>query len=67
MAARPSSATKAILSIYIAGYFIFWLLAAVTTWSTLPFMRWWAYVAFQLVYAAFWPILLLLTLLGLRW
>lgn len=62
-----SVAGKIAMWTYIAGYWVYWLLAAVTTWPQLPFMAWWNYVAFQLFYAAFWPILVTLQLFGFRW
>jgi hypothetical protein len=58
---------KAVSITYIAGYWVYWLLAAVTTWPHLPFTAWWSYVVFQLFYAVWWPILLLLSVFGFRW
>jgi len=62
-----SAAGKIAMWIYIAGYWAYWLLAAVTTWPHLPFMAWWNYVVFQLLYAALWPVLITLQLFGFRW
>ena len=58
---------KALTFIYIAGYFLFLIVAGANTWSELSFADWRNYMAFQFIYAAFWPILLILSVAGWRW
>lgn len=56
---RPK-AKNLISAIYIIGYWLYWFAAAISAWGNMSFYEWWKYVAFQMIYAVFWPIFLLL-------
>ena len=58
---------KALMAVYVAGYWLYVAIAAAYAWPNLSFWSWWTYVLFQAVYAVFWPILALLSLIGARW
>ena len=58
---------KALTYIYIAGYCLFLIGAGANTWGELSFADWRYYMAFQFMYAALWPILLMLSVAGWLW
>jgi hypothetical protein len=53
---------------YIVGYWLYIVAAGFWAWSQIPTFGTWAfYMLFQLIYAFFWPILVPLSLAGVRW
>lgn len=49
---------KAIQRTYVAGYFLYLISSAIWAWPLMTFFEWRNYVAFQMFYGLFWPVLL---------
>lgn len=47
---------KALLAVYVIGYAAHLLITGFMTWREMPFMQWWHYMAWQMIYATWWPI-----------
>lgn len=55
---------RALAWIYVAGFLLRLIVIAVVMWPKLGLSDWWVYMAFQALYGLFWPLLLILGLLG---
>ena len=58
---------KILTWVYIIGYVGQVGLSGFATWSLMPLDNWLPYMTFQFAYAFFWPVLLALNLVGIRW
>ena len=56
---------KILTGIYIAGYFLYIIVAAIWAWHTpMSLYQWWRYVGYQTLFATVWPIQVVIELLG---
>ncbi len=58
---------KAIVWGYAMGWWLYFAAAGVFAGPKLSFSDWQGYMGFQAFYAIFWPILVILSLVGIRW
>ncbi len=64
----PESITGRIaLWTYLVGFWCYLFLAAAPAWPRLPLTTWFKYVFFKAGQATFWPVLVALESLELRW
>ena len=50
---------------YMAGYLAFNLITGYKAWSIMDLPQWQSYMSLQMIYAVFWPIVLILRLVGI--